>query len=285
MARKQKPAHFYDQATINILKDVPLPPKIKCGRCSKWLGHAQYSVKQLCDARRAIKSSGHNAQYSINCQGCSGNGQVVELTCCFCRRTKGLEDFAKSQRKKPDSAKCFDCVNDQLDQDAINEDVYESDDRSKLFAPSETARGYGNISVFSEAASEKSVNGDWQEVKSADDEDADAGGIGLSRAFQHQMSMSPSNNVTLIETKSEYNLGSEDEWQSAQTRSWRTPSQNTPSTSSAFDVNKYGRPAPRSVSGSSHTWSSGVAERSEPDKTVYKNGWAKIKAYVRYPFS
>ncbi|KAF1963208.1 hypothetical protein CC80DRAFT_107893 [Byssothecium circinans] len=274
MPRKQ--AHFYDPVTIKSLQNVPLPPKIKCGRCTKWLGHPQYSTKQLTDARFAIMNHGHNARFSINCTPCTGNGQPVEIECSYCGKTKGLEEFAKSQRRKPDSAKCYKCTDEQLDQDAVRQEVYESDDRTKRFEPGQNATGYTIASVWGDTtASDVSVNGDWD----GQDKEDDAGGITLSKDFQSKLSMSSSKHETLIET--EYDLGSNDGWQSVRAQSWRTPSQTTPSASSRFDPGKYGRPAPRSASGSAHTFSSGCAERSDAgDEGVkYKNGWAKIKAY------
>lgn len=34
---------------------------------------------------------------------CTG-GQVVELHCCMCDKTKGLDKFSKAQRRNPDKA-------------------------------------------------------------------------------------------------------------------------------------------------------------------------------------
>lgn len=61
---------------------------------------ANFSSKQLNDARFAIKN---RAQYKIKCTRCTG-GTLVELECMMCNEWKGLEEFAKSQRTKPDSA-------------------------------------------------------------------------------------------------------------------------------------------------------------------------------------
>ena len=65
------------------------------------------------------------------------------------------------------------------------------------------------------------------------------------------------------------------------TQSWRTKSNQTPSASSKFDPNKYGKPSARpssgSVAGSAYTFSSGYAER---DTMPSRGGWQKIRAYV-----
>lgn len=101
------------------------------------------------------------------------------------------------------------------------------------------------------------------------------------------MSLNGSITNTLIE--SEYDLSSQnndkDGWNTVESKSWRSKSTTAPSASSGFDANKYGKPQSRAASGSVtssvRSFSSGYAERS--DTTSYKNGWAKIKAYVRVP--
>jgi DNA repair protein RAD7 len=110
------------------LKGVVLPEKIKCGRCSKNLPQAKYSIKQLTDARWQVKNVGR-INKSINCQPCTGQ-RVVEVECTMCGKTKGLEDFAKSQRSKPDTAKCFKCVEVQLADLPVNEDRYEEPEKA-----------------------------------------------------------------------------------------------------------------------------------------------------------
>jgi DNA repair protein RAD7 len=111
--------------------------KIKCGRCQKNLPQVKYSIKQLTDARWQIKNSGKMYK-AINCQSCTGQ-QKVEIECTMCGKTKGLEDFAKSQRSKPDTAKCFKCVEAQLADEAFNEDRYE--DLEKAFITPDHSKG------------------------------------------------------------------------------------------------------------------------------------------------
>lgn len=72
-----------------------------------------------------------------------------------------------------------------------------------------------------------------------------------------------------------------DGWTVAKSSSWHTKSTATKSESTGvFDIHKYSKPPGRvgSVSGASRTFSTNVTEQS--DNTQYKNGWAKIKAYV-----
>jgi DNA repair protein RAD7 len=122
---------------LNRFRGIPLPTKIKCGRCHKNLPQAKYSVKQLTDARWQIKNS-TKIYKAINCQGCTGQ-QKVEIECTMCGKTKGLEEFAKSQRSKPDTAKCFKCVEAQLADEPFNEDRYE--DLEKAFITPDHSNG------------------------------------------------------------------------------------------------------------------------------------------------
>jgi DNA repair protein RAD7 len=87
---------------VHRLKGIPVPPKIKCGRCYKNLPPTKYSTKQLTDLRSQIHQTGRQTA-AINCQTCTGQ-HLVELECTICHKTKGLEDFAKSQKSKPDTA-------------------------------------------------------------------------------------------------------------------------------------------------------------------------------------
>ena len=120
---------------------MAIPAKIKCGRCSKNLPHTKYSTKQLTDLRYQI-SQGVREPKPINCHSCTGN-QLVEIECTMCHKTKGLEEFAKCQRK-PDTAvwrslpivlsqlticqKCYKCTEDQVTHEPVNDDHYERTD-------------------------------------------------------------------------------------------------------------------------------------------------------------
>lgn len=116
---------------------VALPPKIKCGRCFKSFNQPNFSNKQLTDARYQVLKFG-KINKAPNCQKCSGQ-QIVEIECTRCDKTKGLEEFAKSQIRKPDTAVCFKCTEVQLSQTAINDDLY--DDNQLAFLPPESSAG------------------------------------------------------------------------------------------------------------------------------------------------
>jgi DNA repair protein RAD7 len=105
------------------LKGVPLPEKVRCGRCHKNLPQAKYSTKQLTDARWQVKNQGR-IEKPINCHHCTGQ-QKVEVECIMCGKTKGLDEFAKSQRAKPDTAKCYKCIEIQLADAPVDEEKYE----------------------------------------------------------------------------------------------------------------------------------------------------------------
>jgi hypothetical protein len=71
--------------------------------------------------------------YRIKCQQCTG-GQRVEFECSVCGITKGLEDFAKVQRKKDNKDReCFKCTDKRLDIDPINQNTYEDENSSRIF--------------------------------------------------------------------------------------------------------------------------------------------------------
>lgn len=106
--------------------------RLKCDRCNKNKGQSAFSNKQLTDARYAIKNHGQVAPYKIKCMPCTGN-QPIEIECSVCNITKGLEEFAKSQRKRIDTAECFKCTEKRLDVDPVNEQVYEDENGTRTF--------------------------------------------------------------------------------------------------------------------------------------------------------
>ncbi|KAL8650478.1 MAG: hypothetical protein Q9210_003800 [Variospora velana] len=82
--------------------------KARCKSCHKLKPIDAYSNKQQLDLKQRI--AGHQGERAklptaeiITCRPCTG-GQVMELTCCICNKTQGLEAFGKTQRKTPDSA-------------------------------------------------------------------------------------------------------------------------------------------------------------------------------------
>jgi DNA repair protein RAD7 len=90
---------------IDKLQGVPLPPKVQCDRCRKHMMFTRFSIKQLTDYRYQIKNNVRNPHLP-KCQKCAGGHQVVEIECTMCHKTKGMEEFAKSQRNVADTAVC-----------------------------------------------------------------------------------------------------------------------------------------------------------------------------------
>lgn len=117
---------------------MPLPEKIKCDRCNKIMGQARYSEKQLTDYRWQIRQGNRNPRRP-KCQKCAGGNHLVELECQTCHKTKGLEEFAKSQRAVPDDAQCFKCTDDQVSHKPYDEEKYE--DASKPFVTPDSSNG------------------------------------------------------------------------------------------------------------------------------------------------
>jgi hypothetical protein len=70
--------------------------------CLKNYNAANFSEKQKTDARWQISRQGRITS-NPKCFKCTG-GQLVEIECSHCHKTKGLEEFAKTQRRKPDDA-------------------------------------------------------------------------------------------------------------------------------------------------------------------------------------
>lgn len=50
----------------------------------------------------------------VTCKTCTP-GQTTELFCYICETAKGLDEFAKNQRKDPDKARCTKCVTKVLE--------------------------------------------------------------------------------------------------------------------------------------------------------------------------
>lgn len=78
---------------------------MKCNMCLRNYNAANFSEKQKTDARWQISKQGRITT-NPRCFKCTG-GQLVEIECSHCHNTKGLEDFAKSQRRKPGDAVCM----------------------------------------------------------------------------------------------------------------------------------------------------------------------------------
>ncbi|KAF2263439.1 hypothetical protein CC78DRAFT_617697 [Lojkania enalia] len=271
MGNKNK-GHAYDFQAQIALRGVTIPNKLKCDRCSRYFGHTRFSHKQILDAKRAIKDKGVNATYRIKCMACAG-GPLVEIECMMCHKTKGLEEFAKVQRAKPDNAKCMACVEDQLALDAVEHDKYE--DGRKAFEQVDSSGGvYPDYWVPDMSTASNS---------GFDDEDDASGGISLDTGMRKlSIANSSGNSSSLI--GSEFSYGgpvqhAEQEWTQVQGAfSWKSSS-NTSSVS-GFDPSKYGNPSFRSSSviRTTETINSTFTEKSE-----IKGGWAKIKAYKPQP--
>lgn len=67
-----------------------------------------FSNRQLNEVREEFARNGERAfaKCKSTCRTCTA-GQVTELHCVMCDLTKGLEDFAKTQRRNPDGAVSF----------------------------------------------------------------------------------------------------------------------------------------------------------------------------------
>ncbi|KAL1999186.1 hypothetical protein VTN02DRAFT_4932 [Thermoascus thermophilus] len=146
-----------------------------------------FSKRQLDVLRHAIVVNGNKA-LNLNgpgyakCRTCVG-AQSAEMTCIICDKTKSLDNFARSQRRNPDTARCLNCVQDDLDADPILED--------KMLAQSDTSAMYGSTtatSQYDEGTTQKSfdlderrsaLRGTASSVATTDyDDDDDDGSVG-----------------------------------------------------------------------------------------------------------
>lgn len=265
---------------MDRVKGVPLPPKVKCGRCQSHLAPARFSNKQLTDARYQIIKHGRIINL-INCMKCTGQ-QIVELECTACGQTKGLEEFAKSQRNKPDTATCFKCTEIKVNYHAIDDSRYE--DQDKAFLPADDSAG--NVPEYwssqQSATDALSAAGDeWasvtDETEHSMDKDTGSGGIALSTQFQ-AMQLTRSVDESLIGSEHEHPAANNKDGsnQVRSNKSWHTASAGPRSNGSGFNKNAYGNSSFSSASGSVHSFASSVAEDSCSE--FRSNGWAKIRS-------
>ncbi|CBX92935.1 hypothetical protein IAQ61_008672 [Plenodomus lingam] len=280
MPGRRQQTHIYLREDMDRVKGVPLPPKIKCGRCQSHLVPARFSSKQLTDARYQILKQGRITQL-VNCMKCTGQ-QIVELECTSCGRTKGLEEFAKSQRNKPDTAVCFKCTELAVNDHAIDDGRYEDQDRA--FLPANDSRG--NVPEYwsSQQSTTDAIPaaGDEWGSTSADTEDItdkDSGGSGIALSRQLQAThLTGSVNESLIGSEYDHPATRANDrfTQVRSNKSWHTASAGPPSSGSGFNKDTYRKPPYSTVSASARTFSSSVAERSSPE--IRSNGWAKIRS-------
>lgn len=90
------------------------------------------------------------ASVNVTCKVCTP-AQTVELTCYICDTTKGLEGFAKNQRKDPDRARCLKCVNKVLETEPDLTPPASSDEEDEEEDTDDVCRD-PNICVFSPVA-------------------------------------------------------------------------------------------------------------------------------------
>ncbi|KAK6517390.1 hypothetical protein TWF281_004047 [Arthrobotrys megalospora] len=110
---------------------VQAPETIVCFVCRRAKPQSQYSTRQLTKYKSTIyqpfaPGGKVKAQHRATCKTCTPD-QTTELTCIVCGETNGLQYFAKTQRKNPDTARCKVCINKQADT-APDLDVPDSDD-------------------------------------------------------------------------------------------------------------------------------------------------------------
>ncbi|MCJ1270565.1 hypothetical protein MMC22_010462 [Lobaria immixta] len=152
MPKKSYFAGGWNQAKADQLDKVQVPPKIRCSVCKKVKVAETYSKRQLGDLKHQIALGTDIKQSNIRCRLCTG-AQIHEMTCAICNETKPLEGFSKAQRRAPDNARCYVCLNDHLTtKPGLKDDwMYSSEDED-----SEDSDGITNNyeSTYGQTASE-----------------------------------------------------------------------------------------------------------------------------------
>ncbi|KAK6499324.1 hypothetical protein TWF506_003952 [Arthrobotrys conoides] len=96
---------------------VSQPESIVCYVCRREKPQTQFSGRQLAKHKGTIyqpftTGAKGKPQHRTTCKTCTAD-QTTELTCIVCGETNGLDHFAKTQRKNPDTARCKNCINKQ----------------------------------------------------------------------------------------------------------------------------------------------------------------------------
>ncbi|KAL2851953.1 Stc1 domain-containing protein [Aspergillus pseudoustus] len=131
----------FSEAIQRDLERVNLPEKVKCMTCSKWRLVTSFSKRQLALVRNAVVELGPGALKfgHGSCLNCT-NGQITELTCLVCDKTKPLIDFANNQRKEHENARCLSCVQGHADAEPVV-------DENKLLTESDYSTTQGALTA------------------------------------------------------------------------------------------------------------------------------------------
>ncbi|KAL6717449.1 hypothetical protein ACLMJK_005364 [Lecanora helva] len=119
--------NFYGGGWSKQKKDIS-----KCFECGKIkTTKIAFSEKQQNDLRHGIASRqvsvGDNFKGWITCRTCVGV-QKHEMVCVVCDTVKGLEGFAKAQRRDPDNARCMTCIADVANETPVDKKTGAVDD-------------------------------------------------------------------------------------------------------------------------------------------------------------
>ncbi|OAP55915.1 hypothetical protein AYL99_10067 [Fonsecaea erecta] len=107
MSRKQQP---YWERKQQSYANIEIPNLIPCGVCNVKCFKARYSQNQLSKYQEARAKEIHGGPKATlpRCRNCTPES-LAELHCVGCRTSKDLSFFSKQQRKKPDTARCYNC--------------------------------------------------------------------------------------------------------------------------------------------------------------------------------
>ncbi|RMD41745.1 hypothetical protein DV735_g3368, partial [Chaetothyriales sp. CBS 134920] len=140
-----------------------LEDDIRCGSCNKKLNRARFSNTALSKYQAALFAAARSKNDPAdvrrpNCRDCTGGGRQ-EMFCQGCQKTLGLDRFSKNQRRIPDNAACWDCVQASEDRVGdVKEAIEEQEILEKLENPSATSTAAFNTGSLHGALSSINKN-------------------------------------------------------------------------------------------------------------------------------
>ncbi|KIW58543.1 hypothetical protein, variant [Exophiala xenobiotica] len=139
MSQKKHKPHWQRKQESYANVDVGI--SIECANCSRKLFRSRYSNNQIQKFQEKVYHArrGGEAAELPRCRDCTADNRV-ELKCTGCMFTKGIDCFAKAQRKDPDNAKCFPCqqeIQDRLPdlKESVEEEQIREDYRAGRLGP------------------------------------------------------------------------------------------------------------------------------------------------------
>ncbi|KAL1647349.1 hypothetical protein SLS58_002677 [Diplodia intermedia] len=253
--------------------------RIRCSTCNKFKAPNNFANKRLNELREKIKNK--KGPITAQCTLCTPQ-QVMELRCYMCGKVKGLDEFAKAQRKNPDHAKCNLCMKEQLAFEAIEDkriyhgvtmsDSDDDDDDDSDSDPDQFCSFDDSESNFAESGGGGSTTGNlvgyFDDLSVSDSASTTTGGY-WSPA--HERSAAGCSKASAAVNDNGARVSS---YAASLSSTSAAKTDGSSSWASGFNPMKYGHPRGSSVADSMET------NRPASSKS---SGWAKVKAFKAEP--